>query len=82
MQLSIGRVDKTVVRIPRGDIPGKPADFAPHGLCCGFIRVKKSLNEGHEVVLTDGKRRITVEIRIDIRPNRTAFFAIEQMMSL
>jgi aminomethyltransferase len=67
--MSIGRVDGTIV----GLSSKTPADFVPRGLCCGFIKVKEHVPEGKEVVLTDGKRKITVEIRGDIRPNRTAF---------
>jgi glycine cleavage system T protein (aminomethyltransferase) len=78
--MSIGRIDKTIVGIATGETSGKPADFIPRGLCCGFIKVKNPLTVGQEVILTDGKRKITVEIRCDIRPNRTALCAIGKMV--
>ncbi len=67
--MSIGRIDGTIV----GLSSKTPAGFIPRGLCCGFVKVKVHVAEGGKVVLTDGKRKITVEIRSDIRPNRTAF---------
>jgi len=39
-----------------------------------------ALEEGQEVVFTDGKRKIPVEIRRDIRPNRTALAAFGKMV--
>ncbi len=78
--MSIGRIEKTIVGIATPEDSGKPVDFVPRGLCCGFVKVKEPLAIGREVFLTDGKRHIRVEIRSDVRPNRTAFYAIEKML--
>jgi len=78
--MSIGRAGKAVVGIATPETSGKPLDFTPRGLCCGFVKVKKPIAIGEEVVLTDGKRKITVEIRDDIRPYRSARRAISEML--
>jgi len=36
------------------------------------VMLDKMYNPGDQVVLTDGKRKIKVEIRADVRPDRTA----------
>lgn len=78
--ISIGRIGKTVVGIATPVSSGKPADFYARGLCCGFVKVKKRVATGEDVILTDGKRKITVEIRDDIRPDRTARRALALML--
>jgi aminomethyltransferase len=67
--LAIGRVDGRIVSVAS---PDKPKDFKPLGLCCGFVKVKSKLSVGTPVILKDNRRQIEVEIRDDIRPNRTA----------
>jgi aminomethyltransferase len=78
--MSIGRIGSDIVGIATPESSGKPKDFNAKGLCCGFVKVKKRIAAGEEVVLTDGKRKITVEIREDIRPDRTARCAIARML--
>jgi aminomethyltransferase len=78
--MSIGRAGRAVVSIATSETSGKPKDFAAKGLCCGFVKVNKRIAAGEEVILTDGKRKITVEIREDIRPDRTARWAIAKML--
>ena len=51
---------------------GRPAAFVPRGLCCGFVRIESALPVGTIIQLTDGKRTLKVEIRDEIRPDRTA----------
>ncbi len=60
--------------------PGKPQDFSPRGLCCGFIRVKTPLHPGVEVVLKDKRRKLKATIVTDIRPDRTARCPIQEML--
>ncbi len=60
--------------------PGKPKDFNPRGLCCGFIKVKIALQPGAEVVLKDKRRKLKVTIVTDIRPDRTARRPIQEML--
>jgi aminomethyltransferase len=60
--------------------PGKPQDFNPRGLCCGFIKVKAPLQPGAEVVLKDKRRKLKVTIVTDIRPDRTARRPIQEML--
>ena len=78
--MSIGRVGRNIVSIATAEASGRPKDFNAKGLCCGFVKVKKQVKVGQEVVLTDGKRRIRVEIRADIRPDRTARCAMASML--
>jgi aminomethyltransferase len=60
--------------------PGKPQDFNPRGLCCGFIKVKAPLQPGAEVVLKDKRRKLKVTVATDIRPDRTARRPIREML--
>jgi len=76
--MAIGRVGDTIISIASTD--GKPEDFVPRGLSCGFIRVERRLDPGTIVVLSDGKRKIKVEIRNDIRPDRTARRPLGEMI--
>ncbi len=78
--MSIGRIDGTIIGIATAKTSGKPAGFIPRGLCCGFVKVKEPMPVGQNIVLTDGKRKVTVEVRSDIRPDRTAFSAIGKML--
>lgn len=72
--MAIGRVNEKIA-----SVAGNP-DFAAKGLCCGFVLVDRPMHPGDQVVLTDGKRKITVEIRADIRPQRTARSPITRML--
>jgi len=60
--------------------PGKPTDFNPHGLCCGFVKVKKTLKPGQTLFLQDRRRTIRVRAVKDIRPDRTARRPINEMI--
>jgi aminomethyltransferase len=77
--MAIGRVDEKIVSIATSIENGKPEEFAPRGLSCGFIKVDRQFKPGDIVVLTDGKRKIKVEIRRDIRPDRTARRPMKEM---
>ncbi len=77
--MAIGRVDDQIISLATKESDGRPADFRPKGLCCGFIKVNSKLEYGSIVYLSDGKRKIKVEIRKDIRPDRTARCPIDQM---
>ena len=78
--MAIGRVDGTIVSIATSEADGKTGDFNPKGLCCGFVKVNRPLAAGENIILTDGKRRITVEVREDIRPGRSARRAMSRML--
>ena len=75
--MAIGRHGSHIYSIAS---PERPGDFVPRGLSCGFIKVNKKLAPGQVVELRDKKRRINVEIRDDIRPDRTARRSIESML--
>jgi aminomethyltransferase len=60
--------------------PGKPKGFTPHGLCCGFVKVKKKCDTGQTLFLQDNRRTIRVRVVKDIRPDRTARRAIKEML--
>jgi len=74
-------IDRVGNRIYSIGSPGKPDDFKPRGLCCGFVKVNTKLDDGDQLVLKDKRREIKVVITNDIRPNRSARFAIQEMMS-
>ena len=78
--MAIGRVNESIVSIATSVENGKPEDFAPRGLCCGFVKVNRQFKPGDIVMLTDGKRKIKVEIRNDIRPDRTARRPMREML--
>jgi aminomethyltransferase len=60
--------------------PGKPEGCIPHGLCCGFVKVKKKLEIGQTLFLQDNRRTIRVRVVKDIRPGRTARRPINAML--
>lgn len=72
--MAIGRVDGEIVSVAGG------TGAKVKGLCCGFVLLDRKVSEGDLVFLTDGKRKIKVEIRADIRPQRTARSAIGTMV--
>jgi len=72
--MAIDRVDGEPVSA------GSRSDVQPRGLSCGFILVGKALPPGTRVVLTDGKRKVPVEIRRDVRPDRTARASLAAML--
>jgi len=72
--MAIGRVDGAIVSVTGNK------DFQAKGLCCGFVLLDKHCAPGEKVVLTDGKRKIIVEIRADVRPNRTARRPMDKML--
>lgn len=79
--MAIGRVDGEIFSITSSAESGRPDDFSPKGLSCGFIRIDRNLAPGTEVILTDGKRKkIKVEIRGDVRPARTARRPMKEMI--
>ncbi len=75
--MAVGRVEDKIVSLATAE---KPEGFTPRGLSCGFVKVNEKLDEGTIVLLTDGKRKIKVEIRNDVRPDRTARRPIKEML--
>lgn len=78
--MAIGRVEDKIFSIATKVSDGRPEDFRPRGLCCGFVKVGKRLDAGEKIFLSDGKRKIKVEIREDIRPDRTARLPLHKML--
>jgi aminomethyltransferase len=78
--MAIDRVGGRIVSIATPVSKGRPENFRPRGLCCGFVLVDRALPPGEEVILTDGRRNLKVEIREDIRPDRTARRPIGDMV--
>ncbi len=80
--MAIGRVDTSgaIVSVATPVEKGRPEDFKAKGLCCGFIKLHQEMNFGDIVYLADGKRKIRVEIRADVRPDRTARKALKDML--
>ncbi len=77
--MAIDRVDGRIISINTPGSAGRPATFNPRGLSCGFIRTERLCRVGDRVTLTDAKRTIPVEIRADIRPDRTARRPMREM---
>jgi aminomethyltransferase len=73
--MAIGRVAGEIVSVAGNQ------EFQAKGLCCGFVLLDKKCSPGEQVILTDGKRKIKVEIRADVRPNRTARNPIGTMLA-
>ncbi|MBW1637262.1 MAG: aminomethyltransferase family protein [Deltaproteobacteria bacterium] len=77
--MAIGRVDGEIIGLAsEGDVP---EGFKPKGLSCGFLLLDKHFAPGELVYLTDGKRKLKVEIREDVRPGRTARKPIKMMLT-
>ncbi|MGD9948400.1 MAG: aminomethyltransferase family protein [Desulfobulbus sp.] len=79
--MAIDRVDGRIISLATPVELGRPELFTPRGLCCGFVRLNTKLPIGSEVMLTDGKRKLKVEIRDDIRPDRTARKPMQTMLN-
>jgi aminomethyltransferase len=77
--MAIDRVGERIISMATPESAGRPPDFQPRGLSCGFIRTTRMCRIGEQVRLTDGKRSIPVEIRQDIRPDRTARRPMREM---
>ncbi|MCK5312197.1 MAG: aminomethyltransferase family protein, partial [Desulfobacteraceae bacterium] len=60
--------------------PSLPDDLKLKGLSCGFIKVNKKLKYNTRLTLQEGKRKISVAIMPDIRPDRTARKAIQNFL--
>ncbi|MGE4519599.1 MAG: aminomethyltransferase family protein [Desulfobacteraceae bacterium] len=58
---------------------GKPSDFRPKGIRCGFVCVDRKLNIGDKVYLKAKKRKLDAVIVNDVRPHRTARKKITSM---
>ncbi|MBT8333128.1 MAG: aminomethyl transferase family protein, partial [Deltaproteobacteria bacterium] len=78
--MAIGRVGDKIISIATSAEDGRPQDFVPKGLSCGFVKVDRRFSPGDIVLLTDGKRKIKVEIRGDVRPDRTARRPMKEML--
>jgi aminomethyltransferase len=75
--MGIGRYKDKIYSIAS---PGRPKDFTPHGLCCGFVKVRKKLETGQTLFLQDDRRTIRVRVVKDIRPHRTTRRPIHEML--
>ncbi|KAB2890994.1 MAG: aminomethyl transferase family protein [Desulfobulbaceae bacterium] len=78
--MAIGRVGETIISVATPAAEGRPEEFRPRGLSCGFVKVHGPLAAGDIVIITDGRRDIRVEIRADIRPHRSARRPITSML--
>jgi len=79
--MAIGRVEDRIVSIATPVSKGRPESFQARGLSCGFVRVDRPCLPGDQVWLVEGKRKLKVEIRKSIRPDRTARAPMAQMRS-
>lgn len=72
--MAIGRVAGEIVSV------AADRDFPAKGLCCGFVLLDEPRVPGDQVVLSDGKRKLKVEVRADVRPQRTARRPMREML--
>lgn len=77
--MAIARHGERIISLATAESAGRPADFQARGLSCGFIRTNKACRVGEQVKLSAGRRTIGVEIRDDIRPDRTARRPMQEM---
>ena len=52
--------------------PKQPEGVKARGLCCGFVKANRRLTLGEQIDIADSRRKITVTIVDDVRPDRTA----------
>lgn len=52
--------------------PDLPEGFKAKGISCGFVIVNRKLQVGEKLTLQEKKRKISITITDDVRPNRTA----------
>lgn len=74
--MAIGRSDDAIFSIASPDKP----EMKFKGLCCGFVQLTTLVKVGQILFLSDGKRKLKVEIRTDVRPDRTARKPIKTML--
>ena len=79
--MAIGRVEDLIVSIATPTSSGRPESFQARGLSCGFVRVDRPCEPGEQLYLVEGKRKLRVEVRNDIRPDRTARAPMARMRS-
>jgi len=77
----VGEDRSRIVSIATAEADGRPEGFRARGLSCGFIRANRRCRAGEQLWLVEGKRKICVEVRDDIRPDRTARFSMKRMRS-
>jgi aminomethyltransferase len=70
--MAIGRVEDQIVSVATPTSRGRPDSFQARGLSCGFVKVDRPCEPGEQIFLVEGKRKLRVEVRHDIRPDRTA----------
>ncbi len=78
--MAIERLGDNIISMASSRQDGKPENFKPKGLSCGFVKVKHEIPVGERVILTDGKHKVEVEIRKDVRPARSARKPLVEMM--
>ena len=79
--MAIGRVGDQIVSVATPTSGGRPDVFQARGLSCGFIRVDRPCEPGEQLYLVEGKRKLRVEVRNDVRPDRTARAPMARMRS-
>lgn len=75
--MGIGRHKERIYSIAS---PDKPEGFKSKGLCCGFVRVTSKLVAGQIIEIMDNRRKLSVTVTNDIRPDRTARCPIKKMI--
>ncbi len=52
--------------------PDRPEGFKAKGISCGFVLVNREIEVGEKLTLQEKKRKISVKIANNVRPDRTA----------
>lgn len=78
-EVSITRYKDKIYSISSSNLP---IDHLVKGLVAGFIKVDVELDIGCELLISDEKRSLKVEVVDNIRPNRTVKKSIENIRSI
>jgi len=70
--MGVGRIGEKIVSVATPEELGRPSDFKARGLSCGFLKTTRPYDSGDILYLSEGKKKIKVEIRSEVRPDRTA----------
>jgi aminomethyltransferase len=78
--VAIGRHEGQVYSIASPTGSGRPDEFDPKGLRCGFVRLSQPQATGQTIVLQEKRRLLEAVIVDEIRPHRTARRALNDML--
>ncbi len=78
--MAIGRFNDEIISVAERKKDENGKQIVPKGLSCGFVLVNQAFAVGQKLFMVNGKRKIQIEIRDDIRPARSGRIAIKQLV--